>query len=148
MFYAMLPIRAQIVKPQTVFFGINLRNQPVLKLCPLCRIDDTLKHRILDPLSEVLAGAGNPAQTALPARVGCCDIIAHDYEHSSSLPHKRRIAIEVSPQVPGHKDGLDVGQKTDGHLLINKGMQYFLLLAFLISNEYHLSGIVVHPDGP
>jgi hypothetical protein len=129
--------------------GYPSQDQSLFQHGPLCRVDNTFKYRILDPLPEILTRTSHPAQAALTLSLICGNIIAYNYKHvSSSLPDKRGIAIEVTPQIPGHQHCLHVRQKTDRDLLLDKRVQYLLLFALLIGNENDLSCVVIHPYGP
>ena len=46
--------------------------------------------------------------------------------------------------MPRHQQSLDMKQRSDRHLLVQKGMDDLLLFPFLISYEHHFAGIVRH----
>jgi hypothetical protein len=56
------PIRAEIIVAQAVPLAIDDRFESRLERCPLGGIDLDLKDPILDALSEIAAGFGDPPQ--------------------------------------------------------------------------------------
>src|SRR3990172_10091157 len=105
-----LPVRPQKVEAQTVLLGLDFINQLLPQSRPLRRIDNTLKNGVLHPLAVVLARLGHPVQTARAARINCRNIVADEHKHNeiSSLPDKRRIAVQIPPEIPRQPECLDM----------------------------------------
>jgi hypothetical protein len=57
------------------------------------------------------------------------------------------IVLDVAAQVPGQEPGLQVRQRADGHLFVEKRMLDFLPLALVERGEDGLAGLVVHENG-
>jgi len=74
-------IRAEPVESQRIAVRVNLADQPRTKGCPLCRINFTLKHRILHPLTKVETGARHPSQSPPSGGIFGSNIISYQYQY-------------------------------------------------------------------
>jgi len=61
----LLPVLAEIVKPQAIFLRVNRIDQPAFQLHPLSWIDQALENRVLYPLAAILAELGHVPKPAL-----------------------------------------------------------------------------------
>ncbi len=84
---------------------------------PLGRIDDAFEHRILDPLSKVLAGFSNLSEPPRSLLVLRGHVVAYHYQQKISLRFKgscvspwdeRRICIQISSEVSPEEERLQV----------------------------------------
>jgi hypothetical protein len=79
-----LPVGAQEIKAETVFFVIVLSEQANTELGPLRRVDDALEDGVLDPLTVVEAEAGDSAETAASSRRRRGNVIADEHHHGQA----------------------------------------------------------------
>ena len=118
MFHLRLITISQVIKPQAVPFCINRLFQPMLEYLAFCRINMTLKDRILHPNAHVGTDLRHVAQ-ALSALFGLCIyIIRYNYQHTLSLPQKRRIFLQIAPQIPRQQQRLHVWHKAPRKLFL------------------------------
>ena len=85
MLYPVVPVGSQEIETETVFAGIVFTQKPQAQPCPLFRVDDAFKNRVLDALAVIQAGFGHSSQA--PAAHRCCrgHIVAYQYEHIAPL---------------------------------------------------------------
>jgi len=130
------PIGAQEIKTETVLLRINLIDQPLTQPRPLGWINRAFKNGKLNPLTEILARLGNPAQPPLPLRLYGGDVITHDNQHSFTLfPDKGGIPVQIAPKKTGQEQGLHVKQYSNGNFFFDKGVIYLILFSYLIGNQ-------------
>lgn len=77
-FHASLPICAKKVEPQTILLWMYQPNQLELEIRELCRVQQTLEYRILNPLTHVLTSFGylsEASTTFTILRVNIIDVL-------------------------------------------------------------------------
>ena len=67
---------SQVVKPQTIPLRIHELAELILQTAALSRVQQTLKHGILHPLTVVDTLLGDLPQTPAPSGIFCIDIIS------------------------------------------------------------------------
>ena len=82
--YPRTPIGAEPIKSQAVHLLIYLVHQPCAQHRPLRWVDLTLEHRILNPLSEILAQTSDPTQPPPSCRISGRDVVGDEHQHKWS----------------------------------------------------------------
>src|ERR1019366_616071 len=138
MFYAALPVGAEMIVAQAVVIRIYDGFEPSLQHRPLRGIDLDLKDRELNSLTEVAARLGNPPEPPRTARLGGGHVVGHEHHHRVAplFPEPGRIGIEIAAQMPGEQLGLQVGDEPERRRLLQEGVTPLLLLTLLPSGEH------------
>jgi hypothetical protein len=89
MLHPPFPIRAEVVKPQAVFLGINLINEALPKDFPSSRIYKALENRKLNTLAIILACLGNSSQSPPPGFVLGSYVITDQNKHDIPYLQKK-----------------------------------------------------------
>jgi hypothetical protein len=75
-------IALQEVKAQTVMGCVELLEKPLSQHHPVPLLEPALEHRVLDSNTEVFARVRDAAEATRAARLGRCDIVADENDHS------------------------------------------------------------------
>lgn len=143
MFNAGMVIVAEVVKAQTVGLFIHDCAQFVLKLPALRSVEQTLKDRVLHALPIVYALPGDLTQTTSAAGIFRIYIIGDHYQHcQTSFPQKRRIGIQIVPQISCQQQCLHIRNQSPGDLLLQIGVRDRVALARLPRLQEFLSPCV------
>jgi hypothetical protein len=88
---------SQVVKPQTIPLWIHELAELILQTAALSRVQQTLKHGILHPLTVVDTLLGDLPQTPAPSGIFCIDIIGDEYQHTPLTSTK---TADIPPDRP------------------------------------------------
>lgn len=101
---------AQVVKSQTIPFGIHNLTKGILQAATLCCVQQTLKYRILHSLTVVDALFGDLPQASASGGVLCVYIIGDQYQHrpltsiKTADSHPDRPADTLPTRDSAHKE--------------------------------------------
>lgn len=89
-FNTILPVRTKKVESQTVLFGVKNLQKPMPQIRPLRWIDEALKHRVLDPLSIVLADFRHAPQSPGSSFRSRVNVVSYQNHHDSHTYFQRK----------------------------------------------------------
>src|SRR6266705_3377486 len=147
MLHPMAPVAAEKIEAQAVFLRLVDVQQLQLEARELRRIDLALEHGVLNPLPEAHARFGNLPQALAALARRRRYVVGHENEHGArSLPHERRVRIEIAAEVSRQETGLQMQEQTDGRLLAQERVHHRVLLPLLVGRQYGLPGALIHLD--
>ena len=110
---------SQIIETKTILLLIYQPQKRVLQLAALRGIDNTFKNRILNPLTIISTCFRDFSQPLSSRGIGGTYIIGDQDQHTTaSLPQKRRILVQVTPQISRKKQSLNIRNQSPGDFLL------------------------------
>ena len=110
---------AKAIEPQAVLAGIDKLHKLGFDASHCGSVGNAFENRILHALSVVDAMTRHPPQPFSPCRVFRVHVVCDNRQHvNASLPQKRRVAVQISPNAAGKQERLHVGNKPPRNLLL------------------------------